>query len=137
MAVKLATATVNAKANAAVDLLDGGTGAGTIKIYTGAQPATANDAASGSLLCTFALADPAFGAAANGVATLLGVPLTTTGAAAGTAGWFRAADSADGSVFDGSVTASGGGGQVQLNTTTISVGVDVEITGGTYTQPAS
>lgn len=137
MAIRLATATVNAKCDAAVDRIDGGPAAGTIKIYTGTQPATANDSASGTLLATFTLADPAFSAASAGVATLLGTPRTTTGAAAGTAGWFRAADSTGATVFDGSITTSGGGGQLILNTTTVSVGVQVEITGGSYTQPAA
>lgn len=137
MAIRLATATVNAKCDAAVDRIDGGPAAGTIKIYTGTQPATANDSASGTLLATFTLADPAFSAASAGVATLLGTPRTTTGVAAGTAGWFRAADSTGATVFDGSITTSGGGGQLILNTTTVSVGVQVEITGGSYTQPAA
>lgn len=136
MAVRLATSTVNAKADAAVDLLDTGAAAGTIKIYTGTQPASANDAPSGTLLTTFTLGDPAFGAAVAGVATLAGTPLTSSAVAAGTAGWFRAADSDGNSVFDGSVTATSGGGQIELNTTSLSVGVDVELTTGTYTQPA-
>ncbi|MFJ4828410.1 hypothetical protein ACIP79_00490 [Streptomyces sp. NPDC088747] len=125
-------------ADAAVDLVDGGAGAGTIKIYTATQPANANTAVSAqTLLATFTLDDPAFGAASAGVATLAAVPLTTTGLAAGTAAWFRCASSTPGTVFDGSVTATGGGGQLQLNTTTISVGVNVEITSGTFTMPAS
>jgi hypothetical protein len=32
---------------------------------------------------------------------------------------------------------TGGGGDLELNTTTISVGVTVEITAGTITEPAS
>lgn len=137
MAVRLPTGTVNAKADAAVDRLDAGSGAGMIRIYTGSQPASANDAVSGTLLCTFTLADPAFGSAVAGVATLASTPRTATAVAAGTAGWFRAVDSTGSGVFDGSVTATGGGGQIELNTTTLSVGVDVELTSGTYTQPAS
>jgi hypothetical protein len=35
------------------------------------------------------------------------------------------------------VTATGGGGDLTLNSTTVSVGVDVEITSGTITMPAS
>lgn len=136
MATRLATATRNAAADAVVDLLDAGSGAGTIKIYTGSQPASANDAPTGTLLVTVNLADPAFGAASTGVATLAGTPLSGTGVAAGTAGWARLADSAGATVLDGSVTATGGGGQVELATTTISVGVTVQITSGTVTMPA-
>lgn len=135
MATRLATATRNAACDAVVDLLDGGPAAGTIKIYTGTQPTTANDAVAGTLLATITLADPAFGAAATGAATLSGTPLSATGVAAGTAGWARLADSTGATVMDGSVTATGGGGQIELATTTISVGVTVQITSGTVTMP--
>lgn len=136
MATRLPTATRNAACDAVVDLFDAGSGAATLKIYSGSQPATANDAASGTLLATVTLGDPAFGAASAGVATLAGTPLSGTGVAAGTAGWARLADSTGATVLDGSVTATGGGGQVELATTTISVGVTVQITSGTVTMPA-
>lgn len=136
MATRLPTAARNSACDAVVDLLDAGAGAGTIKIYTGAQPASANDAASGTLLATITLSDPAFGAASTGVATMAGTPLSGTGVAAGTAGWARLADSTGANVLDGSVTATGGGGQIELATTTISVGVTVQITSGTVTMPA-
>lgn len=137
MAVQLSTAVQNAKCNAAVDYLDSGGGNGTLKVYTGTQPANANAAVTGTLLATFTLDLPAFSAATAGVATLSAVPLSTTGLAAGTAGYFRAATSAGGTAFDGSVTVTAGGGQIELNTTTVSVGVSLEITAGTYTQPAA
>ncbi len=136
MATRLPTAARNAASDAVVDLLDAGSGAGTLKIYTGSQPASANDAASGTLLATVTLGDPAFGAASTGVATLAGTPLSGTGVAAGTAGWARLADSTGATVLDGSVTATGGGGQIELATTTISIGVTVQITSGTVTMPA-
>lgn len=142
MAISLATATRNAMANAAVDLIDVGAGAnGSIVIYDGTKPANADTALSGQqALATFNLdATAAFGAAAAGVATLAGTPLTTTGSIAGTATWFRVYD-ADGvatsnAVLDGSVATSGA--ELNLNTTTISVGVNVEITSGTFTMPAA
>lgn len=135
MGTRLATATRNAMCDAAVDLVDGGAGAGKIKIYTGSQPATPNTSPTGSLLCTVTLGDPAFGAAATGVATLNGTPITATGSAAGDAGWFRVEDSAGAAVYDGTCTVTGGGGQLQLNTVTISNGVDVEVTSGSFTMP--
>jgi len=133
---RLAVAARNAAANAAIDLLDVGT-AGTIKIYTGAQP-TNPDTAIGAvtLLATFTLADPAFSAALVGVKTIDASPtLDTVGVAAGAAAWFRAADSAGAPVFDGTVSATAGGGNLELNTTTISVGLALSITGGTITMP--
>lgn len=139
MGVRLSTAVRNAMADAAVDLLDGGDAEGTIKLYTGSQPTTANDSATGTLLATFTLDATAFGDAASGVATLASTPLSATGAADGTAGYFRAASGGTGgagTVFDGTVTATSGGGTLELNTTTISTGVNVEITSGTFTMPA-
>jgi hypothetical protein len=143
MATRISTAARNAMCDALVDLLDGGSGPGVIRVYTGAQPAGPGSAPTGTLLAEFTLSDPAFGSAAVGVATLDVTPaLTDVGLADGTAGWFRALDSTEAAgsglgVLDGSVTATGGGGQLELNTVTISTGVDVEITAGTVTVPAS
>jgi hypothetical protein len=135
VATRIATATRNAAANAVTALVDAGPGAGTVNIRTGAQPATANDPETGTLLATFTLADPAFGAAVAGVATLDATPvLSTVGLAAGTAGWFRMFDSTGATVLDGSVSTAGA--QLNLNTTTISIGLTVEITSGTLTMPA-
>ena len=139
MTIRLATATRNAACDGIVDRADAGSGAGTIEIRTGSQPASANDSASGSLLATVTLDDPAFdgaGTGAAGAASLLGVPIAATGAADGTAGWFRMKDSSGATVLDGSVTVTGGGGDLQLNTVTISTGVDFELTSGSITVPA-
>lgn len=138
MATRLPTASRNATTNAVTALVDADVGAGTIQIRTGAQPASANDAASGTLLATITLADPAWGASVAGVSTLDATPvLSTTGVAAGTAGWFRMLDNSGDTIADGAVTVTGGGGELELNTTTISIGVTVEITAGTLTTPAS
>lgn len=135
MALGLPTAVRNAACDAIVDRVDAGAGAGMIRVYTASRPASANDAATGTLLATVTLADPAFGAAATGVAALTD-PAAVTGVAAGTAAWFRMLDSDAVTVLDGSVTATGGGGDLTLATTTISVGLSVDITGGTITMPA-
>jgi hypothetical protein len=136
MAIGLATSARNAMCDALVDLFDAGSGAGKIEIRSGSRPATPNTAATGTLLATVTLIDPAFGAASSGAATLAD-PASVTGAAAGTATWFRGLDSTDAAVIDGDVTATGGGGDLTLSTTTISVGLTVDITGGTITVPVS
>lgn len=136
MATRLSTAARTAAADAVVDLIDAGAAAGTLKIYSGTQPANADTTPAGTLLATVAWADPAFGAASSGVATATD-PAGVTGAAAGTAGCFLVEDSNGANVWDGTVTATGGGGDLTLSTTTISVGVTVDITAFTYTQPAS
>lgn len=135
MAIRLPTATRNAKVDAAVDLIDAGAAAGTLKIYSGSQPAAADDAATGTLLATFTLPDPCFGAAASGTATASAIT-NVNASATGTAGWFRVADSDGNTVHDGSVSVTGGGGDLELNTTSLVSGVAVSITSYTYTQPA-
>lgn len=136
MALRLPNATRSAMCDALVDRFDLGTGAGTLQIRTGSQPTTANDAATGTLLATVTLIDPAFGSASNGVATLTD-PGAVTAVATGTAGWFRGLDSTGATVVDGSVTATAGGGDIELATTSITSGLSVDITGGTITMPGS
>lgn len=136
MVIRIPTASRNAAADAVVDRVDLGSGAGTMEIRSGSQPASANDAASGTLLATVTLPDPAFGSASSGAAAI-NDPGPVTGVAAGTAGWFRIKDSDSNTVMDGSVGASGSGADLELATTTISVGLTVDITGGgTITMPA-
>jgi hypothetical protein len=138
MALTLATAVRNAMCDAAVDQIDAGSGAGLLRIYTGSKPAGPGTAASGTLLAEFTLSDPAFGDAANGVATLDVTPdvQDASANATGTAGYFRLADSDGNGKIDGTVTATGGGGDITLNTVSIVSGAVVTITSGTITQPA-
>ena len=134
--LRINTSARNAACDGVVDLLDAGAAAGTLKIYTGSQPATPATAASGTLLATATLADPAFGASSTGVATGTD-PASVTAVATGTAGWFRAADSDGNAIFDGDVTATGGGGTMTLSSTSITSGGSVDITSLTFTMPAS
>lgn len=142
MATRLAAATRNASANAAVDLLDGGASPGFVEIRTGTQPAGPDTTTGlGTLLVTVELAATAYGAASAGTAALAGTPLSGTAVATNTAGWFRMyhGDTASGGVgvIDGSVTATGGGGDLELDNTSIAVDQTVNITSLPYTQPAS
>lgn len=104
--------------------------AALLRIYNGTRPATGGAAT--TLLGTFTLGSPLAAGAAAGVLSPT-LPADTTGAAAGTATWFRIVK-ADGTthVLDGSVGTSGA--DLNLNTTTISVGVAIAITGITITR---
>lgn len=112
---------------------------GVIEIYSGAQPATADSAVTGTLLGTVTKASGAFtpGSATNGLtwaAAASGSVSKSTdvwsfnGVAAGTAGWFRlkgnAADAGGSSTtavrLDGTIANSGG--DMNLSNTTIAVG---------------
>lgn len=135
MTIRIAVAGRNAALNAAFDRADAGSGPGTIKIYSGAQPSDPDAAATGTLLATFTLADPAFAPAATGSKDLDADPdLTVTAAATGTAGWARCQDSTGANVFDGSVGTSGA--DFIISSTSITNGQTVALTLGTITDPA-
>ena len=143
MAIRISTAARNAMVGQISTLVDGGSGAGRLRIYTGSQPAGPGTTATGTLLLDIALNDPSFGSASNGTITAAQSPaLSGTASATGTAGWFRILDSTEAGstglgVLDGAVTATGGGGDCQLSTTSLSSGLTVSVTSITVTQPAS
>ena len=123
----------NALANAVKTAIDAGAGAGgTIKIYSGSQPATPQDAATGTLLATLTLPKPSFGAAATGVITANAIAQVNAGAT-GTAAWARIADSDGNAIMDVDVGTSGA--TINLNTTSIVSGGPVAITNATITMP--
>lgn len=135
MTLTLSNAVRSSMITALSTALDAGSGPGTIQIRSGTRPAGPATAATGTLLATVTLADPAFGSATNGVVNLTD-PASVTAVADGTATWCRFLDSSGTAVMDGRVTATGGGGDLTLATTTISTGLTIDITGGTLTQPA-
>jgi hypothetical protein len=136
MTTRISTAARNASASAIAALLDAGAGAGKLEVRTGTQPATANTAATGTLLGTLTLSDPAFGTPVTGVVTAGAITGDTSADASGTAGWFRAYDSDSNPVLDGSVTATGGGGDLQLNSVSIVAGGTINVTSWTITMAA-
>lgn len=123
----------NTMCNAIVDSVDAG-GAGTIQIRSGTRPADPATTATGTLLATVTLAATAFGAASGGSATIVD-PSGVTAVATGTATWFRAISGGAAAQFDGSVTATGGGGDLTLASTSVVSGTTVDVTGGTITVP--
>jgi hypothetical protein len=130
---QLTNAAASAAADAVVDKLDQGSGAGKLRIYDGTQAATADTAIGAQvLLAELTFGDPAFGAASNGVATANAITPDPSANATGTASWFRAVDSDNTAIFDGTVGASGA--DLNLNTVSIVSGAEVAVTSLTYTQ---
>lgn len=128
----------NAQLDAINTMINGGSGAGTLKIYTGTIPANADTAIGAQvLLATLTFTDPAAGAASASTLTFSAITQDSSADATGTATWARIADSAGATVFDCSVSATGGGGVIELNTTSIVSGGPVSITGGTLTAATS
>lgn len=136
MAIRLATAVASSMANVVTAAVDAGAAAGTLTVYTGGKPATVETAATGTLLATFTLTDPAAAAAVATVATFNFDPdLSATVAASGTAGWFRIADSNGVGVLDGTVGTAGA--DLTFSTVAWVSGGTVALTTGTVTQPTA
>lgn len=129
-AVTIDNTSRSAMADAYDDQVNTGSGTATIEIRTASG-------GGGTLLATFSLPNPAFGAAANGVLTLNGTPISATIAATGTASHCRIKDRNGTVRGDGTVTATGGGGLIEFATVSFVSGATARITGGTMTQPAS
>ena len=100
----------NLACDAIVDQLDGG----TIQIRTGAQPASPNDAASGTLLATLTFGTPAFGDSVSGTATANAISSDTSVDDTGTAGHARMLTS-------GAATAFVAGGTAAISSLTLTV----------------
>lgn len=119
MAFRISNAMAKAMLDAGLDLLD----SGTIEVRTGSAPTTVEDAATGTLLATLGFNATAFPASADGTdkatATANAITSDTDAAATGTAGYFRGKSSGGTAHCQGSVTASGGGGDMELNTVSI------------------
>lgn len=130
MAERLNTALANQVADNLYDVFN----SGTLEIRTGSQPASADDAATGTLLASITLPATAFGAASGGVKAKAGT-WQATASAAGTAGWCRFKNSGDTKRLDGAVTATGGGGEIELDNTNIASGQVVTINTVSATQP--
>lgn len=95
--------------------------AAILRIYTGAMPATCATAASGTKLTEDSLPSD-WMAAASGAAKAKSGTWTLNGVAAGTAGYFRLLDSGLAAThMQGTVTATGGGGDMTLDNAVIAV----------------
>ncbi len=132
--MKISTLARNAMVDAIVDMLDAGSGAGTLEVRTGSAPTNTTDADSGTLLATLTFSDPAFGAASSGTATASSITSDTNVDASGTAAHFRAKDSNGVVIFQGSVGTSGA--DLNFNTVTFVAGGTAAISSLTVTQPA-
>lgn len=100
-----------------------------LKIRTGAVPATCATADAGTVLAAMTLPSDWMAAASAGAKALAGTWQDTSADATGTAAHFRIYDSG-GTVcgIQGTVTATGGGGDMTLDNTSIATGQSISIT---------
>ena len=125
----------NSLANSMATAVASGLGSNSvIEIRSGARPATADTAATGTLLVSITVGGSW---SAAGAALSAADPSPANPAAGGTASWFRLKTSGGASMLDGTVTATGGGGDMTLGSTTITVGVPVDLGVPSITVPQS
>ena len=124
MALTHVTAIRNTICDAVVDAIDDGTTdtTGDLVFMTDADVEVATLSWS---------ATPAFGAAVAGVATMNSIN-DDTSATGGEVALFKFQDRDNAEVFRGTVTAIGGGGDIELSSTTVAVGGRVSMTSFTY-----
>lgn len=131
--MKVNDALANTYAVAALAALDSGAGPALLKFYTASQPAGPNIAiTSQTLLGTLTCSDPA-GTISGRVLTFSAITDDSAADSSGAATWARMLDSDGNAVHDFTVTATGGGGDITLNTTTIVAGGPIQITSFTIT----
>jgi hypothetical protein len=108
-----------------VDLIDADVGAGTLEFQTAGSVEVA----------TLTFSDPAFGSSSSGTATASAITADSN-ATGGTITKAVAKDNSGDTVFTCSVTNTGGGGDIQMNSTVVSAGQEVSCSSLTYTAPS-
>lgn len=126
-------AALAAQQNALRNAIDGGSGAGKLKIYDGTKPANANTAVTvQNVLASFTLPKPSAPDASNGVLTLNPIPAVVA-THTGTATWARLTDSAGNVIGDFDVDDAGTPA-ILLDSQSIVVGGGVTINSFTITE---
>jgi len=135
MALQFSTAARNALLDALETVI--GTGA-VLKIRSGAAPATCGDADSGTVLATLTLPSDWMAAASGGVKAKSGTWEDASADGTGTAAHYRLYAS-DGTTChsQGTVTATGGGGDMTVQNTSFAAGQPFTITAFSWTAPGA
>lgn len=125
--------------NAWLDLIESHVGVSAVlKIRTSAAPATVATADSGTVVATLTLPSDWMAAASGGTKALSGTWEDTSADAGGTPGHWRLYAS-DGTTchLQGTVTLTGGGGDLTLDSMTVTAGQRVSVTSWTLTAPGA
>lgn len=119
--------------NASLDAIETAIGASpTLELRSGAAPANCGAADSGTVLATMTLPADWMAAAAAGAKALSGVWQDAAADAAGTVGHFRIKAGATCHI-QGSVTITGGGGDMTIDNPVLAINQQITITGFTIT----
>lgn len=121
--------------NAQLDALETAIGTSPIlKLRTGSKPSTCATADSGTVIATMTLPSDWMAAASSGAKALSGTWQDAAADAGGTVAHFRIYDSGGSTChIQGTVTISGGGGELTLDNNVVTLGQQITITGFTIT----
>ncbi len=125
MALTHATAVRTTLADAVDALVNTGSGTAVLRLRD-----------STTVLVSFSLQNPAFGNGSSGTISITGAPLTATIASSGTVDGFQVLDRDGTVIFSGSVTATGGGGDIEMADTTLVVTEAAKLDSFTYNASA-
>lgn len=103
--------------------IDGGSGAGLLRIYDSTRPATGGTAT--TLLAELTFSDPCSSGPSSQTLTMSAITADSSANNTGTATWFRVVDSAGTFCMDGNVGTSGS--DLNLNSTSIGSGQNVAV----------
>lgn len=125
--------------NALLDQIETTIGTGAkLNIRTTAQPADCAAANTGASLVLYTLASDWAAAASGGTKAWSGTPIAGTAEGTGTAAHFRLfASNGTTCHMQGSVTVTSGGGDIEIDNTSINTGQSVNVTGWTWTAPGA
>ena len=109
-----------------------------LRIYTGSAPASCAAAATGTMLAEMDLPSDWMAAASSGSKAKAGTWEDSNANDTGTAGYFRIWDSAGTTChMQGTITATSGGGDMELDNTSIASGQSVTVSTFTLTAPGA
>ena len=134
MTIGLATDIRTARMEVIAEAIDAASEAGYINLYSGTRPATGGAVNGNTLLATVTLTLPCASAVTNGVLTLNHAGIAETAALDdGTVAWARVYDGDGNFVMDCSVSETGQGGDITVNTTRFVTDGPITVTSGTLT----
>lgn len=113
-----------------------------LQLWSGTVPANCAATATGTKLAEYTMASDWAAAASGGTKgfTPGNLPLTTTAIVGGTIGYYRITDSAGASTScheQGTVTATGGGGDLTVDNPTVTTSQTINVTSFTKTAPGA
>jgi len=116
-------------AHAMLDAIETDIGASPVLfLRSGAQPSTCAGADTGTLISTIAMAADAFLNAASWAKAITAALADTSADNAGTLGHWRIKTSGGTVKLQGSITATGGGGDMTVDNTNVTAGQEIDVT---------